>query len=1366
MNVSNSPLSGIAVHPHQEFIAIASDSGSVFSLQLNKVLERASCAVNPTESTDENVRGSANTHCNGSYDDSLPKIETSFSTTQLQAGHGSAIVGAGMLLDNCIASVDANGSILVWSVHEESIGLDASFYLGVPVVCATCTSRNGGMLALGGQSGDLRLVQPVCSENSVDSITSLYAGFQRRMGEDAIEHLDFSPDGALLAASTSNGQNQLAVFDCCGSGKGASMRALLNISDGLTSICWLHAGSSSSSAELILAIAKSCAAVELFSFTNIDFGARATRDQSLVECIQVPSPALCMSQAPQAGRLIAGAADGSAYIIDIESSQCAIQSQVLNVHAPYVSVAAAGPTAALGSEDGRVTLLSSESLEVSATYRLHSGIEGIGCLTGLWPVQNSSIVCGGQDGVLNRLIPLRSKKGRLWKPRAYDLSAMDVPVRGIATELSSVEPEEDIERRARLAAERDQAARRLQGRCSELSSRLLSTLEENDHAENYQQLKGYELIIDTERCKEILSRGDDEARATRQQCREENLRRDLLSRRIRNAMKDGMEQLWYEILPFGQHSNCVRSYSLRKRTQRQLIALRRIKFLRRTERFGWATQAPAQGSKAVLARIASEQDSEERHSAEPKTPSTTGSPRESNSSHAGVQGLLYRSTELHSPWRRVAQVHLLKDRQREVRKAFNNECHRLSNRKQADMGKIREKKRRLAEIAFQLGIQQPDDIAGEETRGHARVADQDGDDEEEENVPQQRHRGQNSGALHTASCELGEAEERGLQKMMGGMLERSRLDEYAESLEREPWMDKPQEDMTKDEVQKLKEYEERVQAYEEERVRVRKALETEHRQLQAEIEQIAKYFDSAWMEAFASQQAHERTVLQCDQTALLLCTTASGLYSLQESVQSNESNLSALTAKVESMEAFAEVLKEEESKASSQGEALERKLRQIMSRFRKEYGNYEVYEQLRSVFMNSSAPFSQRRGPSSRGNWQSNAAGLSAGPPTSTRRRSNIDMHQGSERDGTRSEKAHVDEPEEMGIRRPSELDVFRRQNSNKKGGLESITQEPFSDADKPEGFDDAVWASVLAIRDHRLLKEAELERVNAMHQDAQIELQVQQEKLQQLRQQKNDVEQHKAEEQRQLKRELHNALVLLEMKQRNVEIDMTEPIPAFNDSSLIDKSVVEELNSRIQAKGSEKLQILETRKRERNEIVKLEWSTQEADMQLEDVSSRIRELQLLHLTKSLQMSLAESAPEQKQHQQEQRLQQRMQEEQRINARKVAQKREKLRRMQRAMKQLDYDNGLRDSTIDTLAQSESLRGRMADRTSNAQTVSEYKRKMRHVRSVHKLAEIAKQQKTEIQALRDELERLKKRTGPTLPPSGGMVPTVYKGGLQL
>ncbi len=79
--------------------------------------------------------------------------------------------------------------------------------------------------------------------------------------------------------------------------------------------------------------------------------------------------------------------------------------------------------------------------------------------------------------------------------------------------------------------------------------------------------------------------------------------------------------------------------------------------------------------------------------------------------------------------------------------------------------------------------------------------------------------------------------------MMGGTLEEKKTSVLEVMVEREKWMEKPLEEMSEQEKNKMKQYEIKRQKAEEEKQRIVKKLEAELRKLKMEIDDTMEKYD-------------------------------------------------------------------------------------------------------------------------------------------------------------------------------------------------------------------------------------------------------------------------------------------------------------------------------------------------------------------------------------------------------------------------------------------------------------------------------------------------------------------------------------------
>lgn len=91
-------------------------------------------------------------------------------------------------------------------------------------------------------------------------------------------------------------------------------------------------------------------------------------------------------------------------------------------------------------------------------------------------------------------------------------------------------------------------------------------------------------------------------------------------------------------------------------------------------------------------------------------------------------------------------------------------------------------------------------------------------------------------------------------------------------------------------------------------------------------------------------------------------------------------------------------------------------------------------------------------------------------------------------------------------------------------------------------------------------------------------------------------------------------------------QVEAMPPRPAsadMSDARLLGRGVVESLNSVVLGKGTKKVELLTAMKDFKRGIYAAQWEAQAADMRLDDLRAKIRDLQLLHVTRDMQVRQA-----------------------------------------------------------------------------------------------------------------------------------------------
>ena len=229
---------------------------------------------------------------------------------------------------------------------------------------------------------------------------------------------------------------------------------------------------------------------------------------------------------------------------------------------------------------------------------------------------------------------------------------------------------------------------------------------------------------------------------------------------------------------------------------------------------------------------------------------------------------------------------------------------------------------------------------------------------------------------------------------------------------------------------------------------------------------------------------------------------------------------------------------------------------------------------------------------------------------------------------------------------------------------------------------------------------------------------------------------------------------VPLRVKQGQVETwgtGLTHTVSPAEDTDalLLERTVVEDLNCEIESKhGTQKLDILSAIKDFKRGIYELEWANQSLEMRTTDAVERLREFQLMRVTRQLQELVkggeaTTSAPELAV------LESRLEHNRRLHDKKVGEKRRLLQRVARSLRDtVEKNNSIHANAEDLERSVEDQSRAIEESTTKVLSKEVASRRMRSLVTQRKLQDIGKAQAEEITFLRNELERLRRRTFPS------------------
>jgi tetratricopeptide (TPR) repeat protein len=246
------------------------------------------------------------------------------------------------------------------------------------------------------------------------------------------------------------------------------------------------------------------------------------------------------------------------------------------------------------------------------------------------------------------------------------------------------------------------------------------------------------------------------------------------------------------------------------------------------------------------------------------------------------------------------------------------------------------------------------------------------------------------------------------------------------------------------------------------------------------------------------------------------------------------------------------------------------------------------------------------------------------------------------------------------------------------------------------------------------------------------------------------------------------NTELLMQVRQGQVEIEEAPVVTDMSSAVMINRSIVEQLNGSIVSLGSETVQQLREIVYLRKGIRAQRWQQRRMQLQFEEYADRTIEFQLLRVTRELQDMIKSGGHEARQSNEIAKLEKKIEYTRQMTDTKIADRTYKLNKVLKKVRDMQEENRRLDQTIVELQNSVAERQNiwrirqkdapMPGTEGSGHEGSEAEAQRKRVAAVverRRLVELAKQQAEEIEFLKSELERCRKRTFPSFQQ---MVPT--------
>ncbi|XP_036027893.1 cilia- and flagella-associated protein 43 isoform X3 [Onychomys torridus] len=405
----------------------------------------------------------------------------------------------------------------------------------------------------------------------------------------------------------------------------------------------------------------------------------------------------------------------------------------------------------------------------------------------------------------------------------------------------------------------------------ELSRIIMSMMEENEKVDPIAKLDQQEFCLDLEELERLHDESEEEVAKIRKEVEMHNLAKSYLTELIK-------EECWNSMAVKGRALKCfhipyvVENFPMKERTEEELQRLKRVVQQKKTEAECLKLRKEiVEVQSATLIKKHHEEDDEEEEDEE-KTIKDTSLPNYllgSLSPDFGADtSLLTSQLELHSREEKINQIILLKDIIYKVKKTFNGEFDAAYKQKEFEIARVREKNIRIEEIISDLELEdkvwQPvfEDCEQPE---RALVVEDDEISLQKHVPPWQTAKTQMTTPFEMEQLQqarASNARQRGLMDMMGGVLEVKKEDILKMVIPQPAFMAKADALWNEEERKQFKDYERKVKELNEERDKYRKSLEAEMKKLQNSIQDSTQNFDEHLKRLFERRVKAEMVVNQ------------------------------------------------------------------------------------------------------------------------------------------------------------------------------------------------------------------------------------------------------------------------------------------------------------------------------------------------------------------------------------------------------------------------------------------------------------------------------------------------------------------------
>uniref|UniRef100_A0A7N4P2V4 Cilia- and flagella-associated protein 43 n=1 Tax=Sarcophilus harrisii TaxID=9305 RepID=A0A7N4P2V4_SARHA len=399
-------------------------------------------------------------------------------------------------------------------------------------------------------------------------------------------------------------------------------------------------------------------------------------------------------------------------------------------------------------------------------------------------------------------------------------------------------------------------------------------MEENEKVPEISQLKQKEFSLDVEEMQKLFDEGEEEVERIKKETQMENLAKKYLCHLLK-------EECWHSMNVKGRslksfHSLLeVKNFPMKTRSPEELRELETVLQLRKTENTGYKLRKeivelqPTILSKKVHDEEEDDEYDEEEEEKEKKEGNLPNYLLGSLSYELGIEtNMLYNQLELHTREEKINQIILLKDIIYNIKIQFNKDFNSVYQQKEIEILRVNERNKNIQGIITELDIEeqiwQP---VFEDSEKPERILFVEDHEIKVERIltPWEKEQAELAEKLERERLLLSQrdnARRRALMDMMGGVLEVRREDILRMVIPQPACMAKPDTLWNEEDKKQIKEYEKKVKDLNDEKEKYKRSLDAELRKIQNSIQETTQLFDDRLKTLFKSKMKCDNVIFQ------------------------------------------------------------------------------------------------------------------------------------------------------------------------------------------------------------------------------------------------------------------------------------------------------------------------------------------------------------------------------------------------------------------------------------------------------------------------------------------------------------------------